>query len=32
MFNFKVKEYGIKKIRQPGAIPLEVKLKYMRVW
>lgn len=31
MFNYKVKEYGIKPIRNPGAIPLDIKLKYLRV-
>ena len=31
MFNYKVKEYGIKKIRQPGAVPLDLKVKYLRV-
>lgn len=30
MFNYKVKEYGVKKIKSPGVIPLDVKLKYLR--
>jgi hypothetical protein len=32
MFNYKVKEYGIKKIRSPGSVPLDVKLRYMKVF
>jgi hypothetical protein len=31
MFNFKVKEQGIKPIRKPGAIPLQTKVKLLRV-
>ena len=31
MFNYKVKEYGIGKIRKPGVIPLDTYLKHKRV-
>jgi hypothetical protein len=31
MFNYKVKEYGVKKIKSPGVIPLEVKVRLMKV-
>lgn len=31
MFNYKVKEPGVKKIRNPGAVPLDVKVRYLKV-
>lgn len=31
MFNHKVKEYGMRPIRSPGVIPLDVKVKLLKV-
>lgn len=31
MFNNKVKEYGVKKLKNPGAIPVDVKVRLMKV-
>jgi hypothetical protein len=31
MFNYKVKSYGLGRVRKPGVIPLNLKVRYLEV-